>query len=151
MTQIINIKPVEIIGNCPAQLRLSDLIQIEDLKIINSQNCGLCFLALNHIPILIWKLQSNLSFFAHSSCPGCTLSLQAENRVIFLLGHRDKWDLCQYISEYRRLGRMYGESTDAKSLKEIAIQLQSKGQYLEATLQMEVALKELKNFHLQNT
>jgi len=146
MSQIINIKPVEIIGNCPAQLRLTDLFQFEDLKILNPQNISLCFLAISNFPIVIWKLQSNQSFFAHSSCPGCTLSLKKEKRVIFLLGQSDKWDLCLNISEYRRLSKIYRESRTAKSLKETAIQLQSKGQYSEATTQMEAALQELQKF-----
>ena len=140
----INIRPVEIIGNCPASLALGDQFQIEGMKLGNPRQSNLCFLALSHFPIMIWQLQSESRFFSHASCPGCISRLDQENRVVFLLGHADKWALCQIISEYLRLCRQCEEPEIARRLKEEAIQHQNRGEYAEAARKMEAALKELK-------
>lgn len=138
--QRIQISPVEIIGNCPAELKVGDVLQIEGMRIINPEKNKLCFLMLSQIPNVIWQLQSDQRFFSHVSCPGCTLSLQMENRVVLLLGHADKWELCQLISEYRRLIKLRGENQRATKLIERAIQLQNESQFTKATKVMRQAI-----------
>ena len=62
---------------------------------------------------------------------------------MFLLGHADKWELCQAISEYLELCKQYEESEEARKLKEEAIQHQDRGEYAEAAEKMRGALKEM--------
>ncbi|HEX7542299.1 MAG TPA: hypothetical protein VF352_09225 [Anaerolineales bacterium] len=142
--KMINIRPVEIIGSCPAHLTQGDEFQIDELKLVNSGNVRICFLAISHLPPSVWQLQSEGRFFAHVSCPGCTRQLAEENRVVFLLGHTDKWDLCQAISEYRRLTRERPEPESAQQLRTQAMQAQCDGDFSQAALKMKAALDELK-------
>jgi hypothetical protein len=144
--QTIKVKPVQIIGVCPAGLRPEDEFQIAGMRLENPNGSRICFLALSQIPIGqgIWQLQSEERFFSHVSCPSCTSRLDQENRVTFLLGHADKWELCQLISEYLVLSKNQGESVPAQLAKEEAIAFQNKGDYLRAARQMKVALRELK-------
>ncbi len=140
----INIRPVEIIGRCPAGLTLEDEFQIKGMRLENPKGSNLCFLALSHFPMMIWQLQSESRFFSHASCPGCIMRLDRENRVVFLLGHADKWELCQVISEYRRLCRERKEPETARRLKTDAIEYQNRGDYAKALQRMRAALEELK-------
>lgn len=140
----INIRPVEIIGRCPADLTPGDEFQIKGMRLENPKRSNLCFLALSHFLMMIWQLQSESRFFSHASCPGCTMRLDQENRVVFLLGHADKWELCQAISEYRRLCREREESERARELKVEAIEHQNRGEYAKALQRMKAALEELK-------
>ncbi len=103
-----------------------------------------CFLAVSHFPVSIWQLQHNDQFFAHVSCPGCTTELENENRIIFLLGHADKWELAQLISEYRRLTRKTTEPGMAIRLRLEAMQAQTEGDFSRAAYKMKLALNEVK-------
>lgn len=141
----INIKAVEIIGNCRANLSLDDAFQIEGMQLKNPNQCNVCFLALGHFPPVISRLQSGSHFFAHVNCPDCLSRLEQENRVVFLLGHADKWELCLAISEYCRLCRQCaGEPKRARHLSELALRHQHLGEFEEATEKMKEALAELK-------
>lgn len=142
---VINIKPVEIIGSCPAGLTLADDFQLTGMRLENPKNSSICFLALSQVPIGqgIWQLQSEERFFSHVTCPGCTADLEQENRVVFLLGHADKWELCQSISEYLRLSRKYEESELAVKLKSVAIEQQDRGEYSAAAETMKAAVEAL--------
>lgn len=146
--ETINVKPVQIIGSCPAHLTLDDSFRIQDMKLDNPWDSNICFLAISQLPIGqgIWQLQSEERFFSHVSCPGCTVQLDRENRVVFLLGHANKWKLCQLISEYLRVCRRHGESEAARLRKEKAIKHQNQGEYLEAAQEMKVALRKLKQY-----
>lgn len=139
----INIKPVEIIGHCRANLTLDDEFQIEGVKLENPKKSNLCAFALSYVPPIVMQLQRERRFFAHASCMDCT-RLARENRVSFLLGHADKWELCQAISEYDRLCGRCEEPEVARRLKEEAIQHQDRDEYSEATRKMKAALEELK-------
>jgi len=140
----ILLKPVEIIGRCPANLSPDDVLQIVDMNLVNPERHNACFLALNHFPPMVWQFQSESRFFSHASCPGYTSELEQENRVVFLLGHEDKWDLCLVISEYLKLRMRVGETNEAMALRDEAIQLQDQGEYLEALDPMRKALEVLK-------
>lgn len=140
----INIKPVEIIGNCRAKMSLDDEFQIEGMRLKNPRQCHICFLALGNFPPVISRLQSGNHFFAHVNCPDCLSRLDQENRVVFLLGHADKWELCQAISEYCRLCRQCAREPErARHLSEAALRHQHLGEYEEATERMKEALAEL--------
>ena len=143
---MIKIKPVQIIGVCPAGLRPEDEFQIEGMRLENPNGSKICFLGISQIPIGqgIWQLQSEERFFSHVSCPSCTTCPDQENRVTFLLGHADKWKLCQLISEYIILSKITVESVSAWQSKEKAITYQDQGDYFQAAQQMEIALIELK-------
>ncbi len=142
--QPIRVKPVEFIGCCPAHLAPHDEFQIVGLNLDNPSHSRVCFLAVSQLPVMVWQLQNDSRFFAHASCPGCTSQLAQENRVVFLLGHADKWELCQAISEYRRLCRQRPEPASAACLKAEAIEQQNRGDYSAATERMRAALVELK-------
>jgi uncharacterized repeat protein (TIGR04076 family) len=137
----IRVVPVHIIGTCPAGLTLGAELLVEGMKVTSPHADGLCVAALSHLPMGIWQLQSGSRFFAHSSCPGCTRRLQDETRVVFLLGHADKWELCCAISEYLRLIKRVGEPHEAQRLKAEAIACQTRGDFEEAAVQMRAAIE----------
>ena len=141
----INIKPVQVIGSCPAGLTLADEFQFVGMRLQNPKNSSICFLAVSQIPLGqgIWQVQSEERFFSHVTCPGCIANLEQENRVVFLLGHADKWELCQLISEYLRLSKKYEESELAVKLKNVAIQQQGRGEYSAAAETMRTAVEAL--------
>lgn len=141
----IRVRPVEILGTCPAGLSSEDEFEIDGMNLIPAPDGKLCFLAFGHLPPSVWQLQSESRFFAHVSCPGCTAELEHENRVIFLLGHADKWELCQVISAYRRRLRdaERAESETALSLRQDAMQAQSAGDFDRALEKMKLALRRL--------
>ncbi|MFO7743673.1 MAG: hypothetical protein R6X31_15350 [Anaerolineae bacterium] len=141
----INIKPVEIIGDCPPGLTPADEFQVEGMRLENPKQSNVCFLALSHFPIMVWHLESESRFFSHASCPGCISRLDRENRVVFLLGHADKWGLCQLISEYLRLCRQHEETDAAGRLRAEAIHLQNQGEFANANRKMEAAVKEMRD------
>jgi len=143
----IKVRPVQVVGDCPAALTSEDEFQIDGLRLENPTGSRLCFLALSQFSYGqgIWQLQAGESFFSHVSCPGCTLRPDQENRVVFLLGHADKWVLCQLISEYLALCRLQAEPDAARQAREEAIRCQDRGEYSEAAQRMETALHALKS------
>ncbi len=154
----INVKPVELIGNCRARLTLDDEFQIRGMNLENPRESKLCFLALGHLPPIISQLQWGDQFFAHATCPDCLSRLDQENCVVFLLGHADKWALCQAISEYRRLCRralpledlkQAEEPETSKQLRTAAIRYQKQGEYAKAAQKMTAAVEALKRAFAQ--
>jgi uncharacterized repeat protein (TIGR04076 family) len=141
----IKVKPVEIVGHCRARLTPEDEFVIEDTRLENFQHSRLCLLALGHLPPIVKLLQSENRFYARVTCPECVSRPGCENRVVFLLGHADKWELCQTISEYRYLLKQSGEESErARQLETEATQYQNQGDYLAATQKMAAAVAELK-------
>lgn len=140
----IKIKPVKITGKCRANLTSDDEFQIKGMNLENPGHSRLCFQALGHFPPIIIQLQQGNHFFAHATCPDCLSPQNGENCVTFLLGHADKWDLCQAISEYRRFGEKYPEPESARQLRLEATRHQQRGEFSEATKKMKAALAELK-------
>jgi len=141
---MIRVRPVEILGHCPAGLTPESEFQIDGMNLIHAGDFPLCFLSVSHMPPSVWQLQGGDRFFAHVSCPGCTIRLEEENRVMFLLGHADKWDLCQVISEYRRITRKHPESKKARQLRLESMQAQVNGDFLLATRKMLAAVNTLR-------
>jgi uncharacterized repeat protein (TIGR04076 family) len=141
----INVKPVEIVGYCRAQLTPDDEFQIDGTRLKNPGQHNCCLLALSHFGPVVSRLQKGNRFYAHVCCPDCLAHLGQSNHVVFLLGHADKWELCQAISEYRRLCRQCGEEPEpARHLRVAAGQYQERGEYDAAAEQMRLALAELK-------
>jgi hypothetical protein len=141
----ICVRPAEILGACPAGLTPQAEFRIDGMNLSHAEDIPVCFLAISGLPPSIWQLQGEGRFFAHVSCPGCTTSPEAENRVIFLLGHADKWDLCQAISAYRRLTRQIPEPENAKRLRLEAMQAQASRDFVLAADKMRLALEELEH------
>lgn len=138
----IKIKPVEIIGHCRANLTLDDECLVEGSNLLNPRQSNLCIGALSHLPPAISSLQKQ-RFIAHVRCQNCT-ELGQENCVVFLLGHVDKWELCECLSAYSRLCAEHGESAVARQLKLEAAQHQNRGEYAEALQKIGAALEELR-------
>ena len=142
--QTIKVKPVEFIGACQAKITWVDEFQIKGTNLENPQQSNLCLLALGHFPPVVKQLQRGGHFYAHVSCPDCISRLDREHRVVFLLGHADKWELCQAISDYRRLCQQIEvEPEAAKQLRLSAAQDQANGDYLQATEHMQAAVEVL--------
>ncbi len=141
----IKIKPVEIIGNCRAGISLADEFQIEGMRLKISGPCNLCFLALSNFGPIVSQLQCGNHFFAHANCPDCLSDIDHPNHVVFLLGHADKWELCQAISDYCRLCRdCASEPVSAQRLTMEALRYQKEGDFAKATEKMTAAVTELK-------
>lgn len=140
----IKVKPVEIIGECQANLTLEDEFQIRGVMLENPRQSSLCLMALSHLPPIVIQLQRETRCFTHVTCPDCLGRLESENRVVFLLGHADKWELCQAISAYERLCGECEEPKLARHLKEEALRHQNQGEYSLALHKMTAALEALK-------
>lgn len=136
----IKIKPVRVTGKCRAGLRLDDEVQIRGVNLENPGQSRLCCHAFSHFSPVIATLQRGNHFYAVVSCPDC-LSAQCNGASVdFLLGHADKWELCQALVAYRQLRERYPEPAAARQLKAAATQLQKRGEFVEATEQMQAAL-----------
>ena len=145
--QTIKIKPVEIIGACRAGLTTKDEFQITGMRLENPQQSNICLLALSFLPPTVTQLQRENRCFAHISCPDCVSNLEQEHRVTFLLGHADKWEYCQLVSEYQGL---CDECTDepelAKQFRQEANHYLDLGIYALATEKMQDALNTLQRY-----
>lgn len=138
----IKVKPVEITGHCRAGLTLDDEFLVDGSNLLNPRDSKMCIGALSHLPPVVSTLQQGKQMFAHARCQNCT-GVGQENRVVFLLGRADKWDLCASMSEYGRLCIQCGESAVARQLKVEATELQRRGDYTGALKKMEAALEEI--------
>lgn len=143
--KLVNVKPVQVIGDCPVELGQGDEFQVDGMLLKNPAGKKVCILAVSQLMIGqgIWQLQSGERFFSHVTCPGCMTEPDQENRVVFLLCHADKQELGQNISDYLRLCKQKDEPEAARLLKEEAIMQQSKGNYAEAARIMRSALQAL--------
>jgi hypothetical protein len=144
--QTIRVKPIEIIGTCPAGLELTSEFDIEGMNIRNYKQSELCFESFCHLAGNIWWLRSGKKFFIHVSCPGCIADMANENRVVFLLGRPDKWELGEVFTEYWKLRRKHGEPEEAKQLRLEAEELEREGnRYSEVLQKLRAALEVLRS------
>lgn len=155
-------QPVEITGSCPAGLTNDHRFTVKGMTLVEASggggsphggrafwpdtNVG-CLAAMAHWLPSLWQLQGGKRFFAHASCPGCTTGRAPENRVVFLGGHADKWELCDAISQYLRTVRAAGENEAATAFKRQALELQDQGDFEGARRCMAQALAELAREH----
>jgi uncharacterized repeat protein (TIGR04076 family) len=151
MVKAIKVKPVEVTGHCRAGLTLDDEFLIDGSNLLNPRQSNICIGALSHLPPVVSALQEGKQLHAHARCQSCT-GVGQENRVVFLLGHADAWELCVCLSEYSRLcteGGLRqaqdasGEPLVARQLKVEATELQRRGDYTGALHKMEAALEEM--------
>lgn len=138
----IRVKPVEISGCCRAGLSLDDDFLIDGSNLLNPRHSQMCIGALSHLPPVVATLQQGAQLFAHARCQNCT-GVAQENRVVFLLGRADRWELCECMSEYGRLCAEHGEPAVARRLKAEATELNRHGDYAGALQKIEGALDEL--------
>jgi hypothetical protein len=139
----INVKPVVVTGKCRANLTSEDEFQIMGSNLENPGQSRVCYRALAHFPPIVDLLQQNNHFYALMICPECPAQPGSENSVTFLLGHADKWDLCQMISEYHRLWKQCPESEYSRQLRAEATRHQKEGDYTRAIEKMKAALAEM--------
>jgi uncharacterized repeat protein (TIGR04076 family) len=144
IVRTINVKPVEIAGNCRANLTVEDEFQIRGMQLENPRQSRLCLQALSHLPPIVTQLQRETHCFAHVICSDCLSRQGLENGVVFLLGHADKWELCQAISAYDRLCDEREEPQTTRQLKAEAIQHLDRDEYSQAVQKMKAALEALK-------
>ena len=157
-SRVIFFQPVEIRGTCPAGLRTGRRFTVQGMSLLRTagDDSGACLASMAHWLPSLWQLESGRRFFAHASCPGCTMGRAfpatapaaagpepPENRVVFLGGHADKWELCQAISKYRRVSRVAGENESARALRREAMERQNRGDFEGACQCMVRAVAEL--------
>jgi hypothetical protein len=105
----VKVRPIEFQGRCAAGLIEEDEFQVSGVRLLIPRGSSICFLALSHLAPVIRQLQSESRLFVHAACPGCPSPLNPENRVTFLLGQAEKWELCRTISAYQRVIRPSNE------------------------------------------
>jgi uncharacterized repeat protein (TIGR04076 family) len=138
--QTIKIKPVRVSGKCRAGLRLADEVQVRGVNLENSGQSRVCCHAFSHFSPVIATLQRGDHFYAVVTCPDCQSSGPGGACVDFLLGHADKWELCQAIVAYRHLRECCPEPETARQLRIAATEHQKAGEFAEATAKIQAAL-----------
>ncbi|GAB4463995.1 MAG: hypothetical protein Kow0031_41730 [Anaerolineae bacterium] len=136
----IKIKPVCVTGKCRAGLRLEDEVQIRGVNLENPGQSRVCCHAFSHFSPVISTLQHGDHFYAVATCPDCQCNGPRGARVDFLLGHADKWELCQAIVAYRQLRERVPEPAAARQLRAAAVEHQKRGEFVEAAEKMYAAL-----------
>ena len=137
---IIKIKPIRVTGQCRANLTLNDEVQIRGVNVENPGQNRMCYNAFSHFAPTIATLQRGKQFSAVMTCPDCILQEQNGACVDFLLGHADKWKLCEAMAEYRQLCEHCLEPELARRLRTAATQNQQCGEFAAATNKMEAAV-----------
>ncbi len=148
-TPPLRAEAVEVLGVCPAGLSVGEEFPVggagaDGLTVTPGAVRPVCVWAAGAFAPTVWQLRAGSRFFGHASCPGCTIDPAHENRVVFLLGHADKWDLCRLISEYLRLRRDHGEPPSAAALSTRAMAHQEGGDFAAAAEAMRQAVEALR-------
>lgn len=138
--QSIKIKPVRITGKCRAGLRLEDEVQVRGVNLENPRQSRVCYRAFSHFSPIIAALQQGDHFYTVVTCPDCMSNARGGDCVDFLLGHADKWELCQAIVAYRQLREQLPEPAAARQLRAAATEHQRRGEFVEAAETMYAAL-----------
>ena len=135
--------PSRIFGTCPAGHRLGDEFVVEG-TIVRPVKGPLCYVALSAFTAQVTQIQRRERVTSHLSCPGCSFNSNKENRVIFVLGREDAWELSQKYSEYN-WARIDGrESKTSQRYYDRCWKLTQEANYAEAERAIEQAIRHLK-------
>lgn len=136
-------RPSRIFGTCPAGHQTDDEFMIEG-TIVRPAKGPICYVALSAFTVQVTQIQRRERMTSHLSCPGCSFNPNKENRVVFVLGHEDTWELSQKYSEYN-WARIDGRETrTSQRYRDRCWKLTQEGNYTEAERAIEQAIKHLK-------
>ena len=135
--------PSRIFGKCPAGYQLNDEFTIDgtNLSLVKGP---ICYIALSAFTAQVTQIQRQQRTTSHLSCPGCSLDIEQDNRVVFVLGREETWSLSTKFSKYN-WARLDGRATKtSKHYCDMCWKLTQAQKYKEAEQAIEKALKNLK-------
>lgn len=135
--------PSRIFGKCPAGHQMGDELII-DGTIVQAVKGPICYVAMSAFTDQVTQIQRRERVTSHLSCPGCCFNSELENRVVFVLGSEDAWELSKKYSAYN-WGRLEGRETETSAhYRDLCWELTQTGNYSEAEKAIENAMKHLK-------
>jgi len=135
--------PSRISGKCPAGHQIGDEFMIER-TIVRPVKGPICHVALSAFTDQVTQIQRRERVTSHLSCPGCSFNSDKENRVVFVLGREDAWELSKKYSEYN-WARIDGRETKtSQRYRDLCWKFTQEGNYTEAERAIEQAIKHLK-------
>jgi len=135
--------PSRISGKCPAGHQIGDEFMIER-TIVRPVKGPICHVALSAFTDQVTQIQRRERVTSHLSCPGCSFNSDKENRVVFVLGCEDAWELSKKYSEYN-WARIDGRETKtSQRYRDLCWKFTQEGNYTEAERAIEQAIKHLK-------
>lgn len=136
--------PSRIFGECPAGHQMGDEIIIDGTA-IRVLKGPICYVAMAAFTDQVTQLQRGERLTSHLSCPGCCFDSDRENRVVFVLGCEEAWNLSKRFSAYN-WGRLEGRATaTSEYYRDLCWKLTQSGNYAEAERSIELAIKNLKS------
>ena len=115
-----------------------------DETVVYSVRGPLCYIALSAFTQQVTEIRRRERVTSHISCPGCSSNLDQENRVVFVLGNEDAWNLSKKFSAYN-WARLDGRATESSARYcNQSWELTQAGRYAEAERAIEEATKHLK-------
>jgi uncharacterized repeat protein (TIGR04076 family) len=140
---IVFASPSRIFGTCPAGHQTGDEFMIEG-TIVRPVKGPICYVALSAFTVQVTQIQRRERVTSHLSCPGCSFNSHKENRVVFVLGHEDAWELSRKYSVYN-WARIDGRETMiSQRYRDLCWKLTQEGNYTDAERAIEQAIKHLK-------
>lgn len=135
--------PSRIFGKCPAGHQIGDEFII-DGTIVQVVKGPICHVAMSAFTDQVTQIQRCERVTSHLSCPGCGFHSTLDNRVVFVLGSEDAWQLSKKYSAYN-WGRLDGRETKTSGrYRDLCWKLTQAGNYAEAERAIEKAIKHLK-------
>jgi uncharacterized repeat protein (TIGR04076 family) len=139
----VRIGPSRIFGACPAGYRISDEFIIDGTN-VSVVKGPICYVALSAFTAQVTQIQREQRATSHLSCPGCSFDSKQDNRVIFVLGSEEAWNLSRKFSKYN-WARLDGRATKISERHcDLCWKLTQARKYKEAEEAVEKALENLK-------
>lgn len=139
----IRAAPSRIIGECPAGHQMGDEMII-DGTVIHVLEGPICHVAMSAFTDQVTQIQRHERVTSHLSCPGCCFDSGRENRVIFVLGSENAWNLSKKYSKYN-WGRIDGRATETSEYYcDLCWKYTQADNYAEAERAIDRAIKHLK-------
>ena len=123
MNRDVTIKPIEILGTCPAGIGLDDETTISGMNVLTQPHQAVCFNLITQYTQAIWAIKKGWQNYFHASCPGCIKDLDNENRVICLIHDKERPEMGKLFTEYWRMRAERGETEKSKTLRTEAEEL----------------------------
>ena len=138
--------PSRIFGKCPAGHQIGDEFII-DGTVVQAVKGPICYVAMSAFTDQVTQIKRGERVTSHLSCPGCCFDSDQNNRVVFVLGSEDAWELSKKYSEYN-WGRLDGRGSETSARYcDLCWKLTQAGNYVEAERAIEQAIKHLKPVH----
>ncbi len=139
----VRIGPSRIFGKCPAGFQINDEFIIDGTN-VSAVKGPICYVALSAFTAQVTQIQRQQRTTSHLSCPGCSFNKKQDNRVVFVLGSEETWNLSRMYSKYN-WARLDGRATKTtKHFCDLCWKLTQARKYKEAEQAIEKALENLK-------